>query len=505
MKKNITLSILTLLFFGLNIQAQNFRSIESFGPYSSGFYFAKYPLIGDYGNPWEYKRGIYFSPNQYRDEQEGQSHAIGQESLGDFNLGVIKKGSNDNLALRAFRVRTYKNPGYDICEVSIRYAVYQKGSYADLSSFKKVAAFKTSTCNLNSNSFDNGNIGSQSEYGPCNDQGYESWAGTIPEEDQIEYMNLVQGDYVLEVYFEVTGNSNSDPSCSLVAFDKNQKDIFSPWENYKISFSVCPNLIFHEVGTPSKCSTKPTAGYFKFSAPGITAGTYNYKFYYYDNNKNKKFIKNVVIDSQYYGFVENLDRVNYANNFFCDTEECGEIGFKTFGLEEYMDFTPAEITPTPVEGNNQNVCSGDIKNLTLADIAITGQNIKWYDVPEGGNALSISTLMSEKTYYASQTLNDCESVLRTAVTVSCNLSTNLFENINNSIRVYPNPVNDILTVQADLSETLEVEIVDLYGSVYQKRKVFKSNTVDFSNIAKGVYLVKLYSKNGTHVKKVVKN
>lgn len=50
------------------------------------------------------------------------------------------------------------------------------------------------------------------------------------------------------------------------------------------------------------------------------------------------------------------------------------------------------------------------QNATLNDIAITGQNIQWYDAVTGGNLLpSTSLLQSGVTYYASQTINGCES------------------------------------------------------------------------------------------------
>jgi len=49
-----------------------------------------------------------------------------------------------------------------------------------------------------------------------------------------------------------------------------------------------------------------------------------------------------------------------------------------------------------------------ITNPTLSNIQITGQNIKWYDA--AGNILAPTTaLVNGQTYYASQTINGCES------------------------------------------------------------------------------------------------
>ena len=58
------------------------------------------------------------------------------------------------------------------------------------------------------------------------------------------------------------------------------------------------------------------------------------------------------------------------------------------------------------------------QNATLNSIIISGTNIKWYDAATGGNLLANSTfLVNGTTYFASQTINSCES-LRVPVTIS---------------------------------------------------------------------------------------
>lgn len=73
-------------------------------------------------------------------------------------------------------------------------------------------------------------------------------------------------------------------------------------------------------------------------------------------------------------------------------------------------------TALPVAGSPQQFCIQD--NATLNNITITGQNIKWYDAPTAGNLLTNTTLLQNgTTYYASQTINSCEST-RVPVTVT---------------------------------------------------------------------------------------
>lgn len=65
---------------------------------------------------------------------------------------------------------------------------------------------------------------------------------------------------------------------------------------------------------------------------------------------------------------------------------------------------------------SQTFC--EISLSTLADVDITGTDVKWYDTATGGNLLPNSTLLvNGTTYYASQTLDGCESVERLAIDI----------------------------------------------------------------------------------------
>jgi hypothetical protein len=72
------------------------------------------------------------------------------------------------------------------------------------------------------------------------------------------------------------------------------------------------------------------------------------------------------------------------------------------------------ITSTPTGAATQTVCNGS----TVADLSSTGSNVQWYDAASGGSPLAISTaLINGNSYFASETLNDCESTSRLEVTV----------------------------------------------------------------------------------------
>ena len=89
---------------------------------------------------------------------------------------------------------------------------------------------------------------------------------------------------------------------------------------------------------------------------------------------------------------------------------------------------PAVSVP---EAANQIFCIQ--QNAKVADLAAVGTDIKWYNAAAGGNSLNTATTLVSGTYYASQTINGCESKERKAVLVTVHntppptaLSTQLF-------------------------------------------------------------------------------
>ncbi len=72
-------------------------------------------------------------------------------------------------------------------------------------------------------------------------------------------------------------------------------------------------------------------------------------------------------------------------------------------------------TPLPVANTTQTFC--DIENAELTDIMITGTDIKWYATNNNGLPLNSNDVLTTTTYFATQTLNNCESPTRLPVNV----------------------------------------------------------------------------------------
>jgi gliding motility-associated-like protein len=74
-------------------------------------------------------------------------------------------------------------------------------------------------------------------------------------------------------------------------------------------------------------------------------------------------------------------------------------------------------TLSPTGDTSQSFCSS--QNPTLSTLAVVGSTIKWYDSGTLGNLLTDNTpLVDGKTYFVTQTENNCESSNRMAVTAS---------------------------------------------------------------------------------------
>lgn len=74
--------------------------------------------------------------------------------------------------------------------------------------------------------------------------------------------------------------------------------------------------------------------------------------------------------------------------------------------------------------------------------------------------------------------------------------------IVNSIKVFPNPVLDILSVE--LLDTIEMSHLIVYSLLGEELLVSKQTTLDFSKYSKGIYFVKVITRHGNFTKKIIK-
>jgi hypothetical protein len=77
------------------------------------------------------------------------------------------------------------------------------------------------------------------------------------------------------------------------------------------------------------------------------------------------------------------------------------------------------------------------------------------------------------------------------------------EKLDNSLKLYPNPVTNILTIEF---KNVAISKVEIYSILGEKIKEINSNfgAIPTDNLPNGMYLIKIYSEKGMVMKKTIK-
>ena len=143
-------------------------------------------------------------------------------------------------------------------------------------------------------------------------------------------------------------------------------------------------------------------------------------------------------------------------------------------------------------------------NPILINILINGNSLiatsgfssyQWYNangtlIPGATSEIFNPTSMGE--YYVVVTNNNCEE---TSYVINYNI--NGLNNLNQSIKIYPNPTNGFLTVET--SSAVNLTFMTYIGNelleVENNHNELNSTKLDLSTFAKGIYLMKIEQNN----------
>ena len=164
----------------------------------------------------------------------------------------------------------------------------------------------------------------------------------------------------------------------------------------------------------------------------------------------------------------------------------------------YTCIAPAAPTGEAV----QQFSAGD----TVSDFEFTveeGAAIQWYI--QGFNGLMPIEADTEPEdglqYYVTQTIDGCESQ---ALIITADEVLNAGAFSLQELKVYPNPVNDVLNVSYK-SGVSEVMIVTMLGQEVVSRQVnAETAVINTANLPGGTYIVKVITQKGTAAIKIVK-
>lgn len=158
-------------------------------------------------------------------------------------------------------------------------------------------------------------------------------------------------------------------------------------------------------------------------------------------------------------------------------------------------------TSPPTASPNQTFCLGE----TVGLINVIGSNVVWYDSSTGGNIILPNTaIVSGTTYYASQTVAGCESEERTSVAMTTGGCLGIEDVIKFDIKLYPNPVENILTIEST-DYLSKVEVVNMLGQLIFVQQIDNTKaTIDMTRYQTGTYGFRVYAADKVEVFKVIK-
>ena len=216
------------------------------------------------------------------------------------------------------------------------------------------------------------------------------------------------------------------------------KYVSSSWNGYQILFgdntNVSNNGGFenHGFGTQSwyvRNTSNKVIGYYgepSFLQPNISLNTWYHYVFVLDSTGGKIYVNGQLVSSHNWtgtpgacinSYLWKIGGQYEGTTWFNGKIDDIGIWNRALSSTEIQQLYTSCSTSAPIGSTTQTLCSGS----TIANLTATGTTVQWYSTSSGGTALaSTTTLVSGTIYYASQTVNGCESTLRLAVTVSLN-------------------------------------------------------------------------------------
>ena len=174
------------------------------------------------------------------------------------------------------------------------------------------------------------------------------------------------------------------------------------------------------------------------------------------------------------------------------------------------------VNSSPVFGNFATLPSSVTVFCTGSSVYLYTQNNIWSGAPQSfawngvtstqtGTNIIVPQTTTNYTFSITYTNTGCSA--SSVYTLNVSTCTGIDEVINNNLfSIYPNPANDILNVElGDVNENSTIQIINALGEVVLSEVVLSnSTTLKTNNLTSGVYFIKVESKNGSAIKKFIK-
>lgn len=394
---------------------------------------------------------------------------VNSANLNGANFGNRIQFTN-SLQLDGAEIKTFKNPGANVCGIDIYYRFYLSTSTPP--PFQMVSV-NTVKAECSGGVFTDG-------LGPCSgsDQKWqvgESFPGSISPFN-IDISGVCGGIHFFEVYFIVRGSNTSTSACNEQVVVNNNGNNFIATYNIQSSLTAIISAI---VPTCAVGNIQLQASNIQKTHPGNVSFLWTGPNNFQSTDQNPSILANTDVNGTYTCVITDPCGLSYTETVNVLVNPLPQIPVSDGNLEVCESSPINSITATasntdgssivwydaPIEGNiinnptlatvgtityyaegvfsatgcvspsrtavtltitaapngpsgpsNQTFCSDN--NVTVADLVAIGNSIQWYNSLNSSNALPTSLILqNNNTYYASQTIDGCESIQRLAVFV----------------------------------------------------------------------------------------
>ena len=190
----------------------------------------------------------------------------------------------------------------------------------------------------------------------------------------------------------------------------------------------------------------------------------------------------------------------------------------SFGAMPIMEQEPDDVVVDDTDNNGTSVFNlrvNETQMLGAVDTTIYTFDFKYYltladaetETNEITNPEAYTNTMDPETIYVNMRNSFTGSFITNNFKIATDpalLSVDNFE--LKEVKVYPNPVKDILFIEDGNSSVLKVEIYNMQGQLITSKVKVESNNleINFQNYNDGIYLVKLISNEGINYKRIIK-
>lgn len=239
----------------------------------------------------------------------------------------------------------------------------------------------------------------------------------------------------------------------------------------------------------------------------ITGLTYPAKYFYF--NSSFDFIENhTELPGKYYQIMQGLDEPNFKELAYGINTNQDYYGFTTVQANsgtadlDFYKFTVSDAIDAQI-----NISSITTSNMNAILLDETGNNIGSTH-NNSGNSISFSETLAAGNYFLKITsVNPSTTNYQTPYqfSITTTLNNSSFSSDENTIRIYPNPATNVLTIYG--SEMEKISIYNLLGQqvlLLNNLNTSNQQTLDISPLQSGVYLLNVENNQKQYTLKFIK-